>query len=185
MKVSKKTIWNLFIIVFVLSFFVTPIGFQAKVLLNQLFASEPDVLEPEEAYLISDFSWKLKNADGRPFNFRESKGEVIFVNFWASWRLPCVAELRSIQKMYKEYQGRMVFYLVTNEEREPVVEFMKKNDFNFPVTYLIIGEKAPFDIPEAPASYLIDRNGVIRIVQSGIADWDNQNTYQFINQLLE
>lgn len=185
MKISKRTVWNLLVIVFVLSFFVTPLGFHGKVLLNQIFASKPDILQPQESLQIQNYDWKLKDADGNLFNFREAEGKTVFINFWASWRLPCSAELKGIQKLYEKYKGRVVFYIITDEEREQVIAFMRKNDFNFPVTYLIIGERAPFIIPEPPASYLIDSEGYIRIKQDDIADWDNQKVYDLFNELID
>jgi len=60
------------------------------------------------------------------FNFKQSKGKVVFVNFWASWVLPCEAELQSIQKFYDAYKGDVDFYIITNEEREPVEAFMQQ-----------------------------------------------------------
>ncbi len=185
MQISKRTLWNLVLIVFVLSFFVTPLGFQAKVILNQIFASSPNLYTSETASSIEDYQWKLKDGNGKPFSFEEAQGKVVFINFWASWRLPCIAELKSIQKMYHRYKDDMQFYIITNEEREPVQIFMEEYGFDFPVTYLIIGEKAPFTIPEAPASYIIDREGRIRSFTQGIAKWNTKEVYDFLDGLLE
>ena len=110
---------------------------------------------------------------------------MVFINFWASWRLPCTAELSSIQNLYDRYGEQADFYIVTDEEREPVEAFMEEHEFSFPVTYLIIGERAPFDIPEPPASYVIDRQGYIRVNQDGIADWDNKKVYSLFEEMIE
>jgi thiol-disulfide isomerase/thioredoxin len=183
MKISKKTVLNVLLMAFVLSFFVTPLGYHSKVLLNQIFSFSPQILEVSEQDQIADYDWKLKNAKWEFFNFEKSKGNVVFINFWASWRLPCAAELKSIQKLYNKYNDKVDFYIITNEERLPVEEFMKEHKFTFPVTYLIIGEKTQLTILEPPSSYIIDKNGNIRVRQEGIADWDNTTIYNLLEEL--
>lgn len=185
MKISRKTVVNILIIAVIVSFFVTPLGYHGKVLLNRIFSFSPDISARTEALQIENYDWQLKDAEWNFFSFERSRGEVIFINFWASWRLPCAAELKSIQKLYDKYGQRADFYIVTNEERPPVEEFMAENDFTFPITYLIIGEAAPFTIPEPPASYIIDREGYIRVSQQGIADWDNSKVYDLMEEILE
>ncbi len=185
MKINKKTVLNILLIAFVLSFFVTPLGHHGKILLNQLFSFPPDVIEKENRAAISDYQWTLKNHNWEFFNFEEAKGKVVFINFWASWRLPCEAELKSVQKLYDRFKGKVAFYIITDEEREPVEAFMEKQGFTFPVTYLIIGENAPISIPDPPASYILDREGNIVVSKNGIADWDNKKITNLLTNLLE
>lgn len=185
MKVKKKTILNVLLIGFVLSFFVTDLGYYGKVWLNKLFSFSADVTTVSDRNSITDYDWKLKDAEWNFFNFEKSKGNVIFINLWASWKLPSEAELESIQQLYDDYKGKMDFYIITNEERPPVEAFMEKHEFTFPVTYLIIGEKMPIDSEKVPSSYLIDKKGAIVIhKKEGIADWDNQKIYTLLDSLI-
>ncbi len=185
MKVSRKTVINILLFAVILSFFVTPLGYHSKILLNRLFSFSPEIIQKSEANKISNYNWQLKDPDWNFFSFDRSDGKVIFINFWASWRLPCAAELKSIQNLYDRYGDRVDFYIITDEEREPVLDFMTENEFHFPVTYLIIGESAPVAIPEPPASYIIDKQGFVRVQQDGIADWDNSEIYALLDELLE
>ena len=184
MKISKKTVLNIAIILFILSFFVTPLGHYGKIFLNRLFSFSPPVIEASKREKIIDYDWKLKDAEWNFFNFEKSKGRVIFINLWASWKLPSEAELASIQKMYDEYKGKMDFYIITNENRPPVETFMEKHGFTFPVTYLIIGEKMPIDSGEVPSSYLIDKSGDIVIYKKKIADWNTSKVYDLLDSLI-
>ncbi|WP_222983666.1 TlpA family protein disulfide reductase [Flagellimonas meishanensis] len=184
MKISKKTVLNILLILFVLSFFVTPLGYYGKIALNRLFSFSPSIIETSQRDRIMDYDWKLKDADWNFFNFEKSKGNVVFINLWASWRLPCEAELASIQELYDQYKGKIDFYIITNENRPPVEEFMEKHEFTFPVTYLIIGEKMPIDPDKVPSSYLIDKQGNIVVDKEGIADWSNAKVYDLIDDLL-
>ncbi len=184
MKVRRKTVVNILLIAIVVSFFVTPLGYYGKLFLNRLFSFSPNIIERSEARQIADYDWQLKDPEWNFFSFSKSEGRVVFINFWASWRLPCEAELGSIQELYDRYGDKIDFYIITDEEREPVEDFMLKNEFTFPVTYLIIGEKSPVEIPEPPASYLIDKDGYVRVIQDGIADWDNRKVYGLIEELI-
>lgn len=185
MKIKRKTLLSVLLFAFILSFFFTPLGYQSKVMLNQLFAFSPEIIAEEDRLQIPDYKWILKDPDWEFFDFERSKGKVVFINFWASWRLPCAAELASIQNFYDAYKDRVDFYIITDEEREPVLEYMAEKKFHFPVTYLIIGERAPFDVLTPPASYLIDKKGRIVIAKEGIADWDNKKIYTAVDTLLE
>ena len=180
----RKTVLNILLILLVLAFFVTPLGYQVKLLLNRIFSFSPSVIPVSERMTISDYDWKLKDANWEVFNFRRSEGKVVFLNFWASWRLPCAAELRSVDELYNKYGDSVDFYIITDEEREPVLEFMQENDFHFPVTYLLIGEDYPVDPSDPPHSYIIGKNGGIAVNQKGIADWDNSKVYGLLDDLI-
>ena len=184
MKISKKTILNVILIVFVVSFFVTPLGYYGKLWLNRMFSFSPETVEAGKRQQIRDYDWKLKDANWDFFNFERSEGNVVFISFWASWNLRSNAELKSIQALYDKYKGKIDFYIITNEEREPVEEFMEKNEYSFPVTYLIIGEKTPISKIKPPISYVVDKEGYLVIVNEGIADWDNENIFEVFDKLI-
>ncbi|WP_298472449.1 TlpA disulfide reductase family protein [uncultured Maribacter sp.] len=182
---TKKTIINVLLIAAVISFFVTPVGYYGKVYLNRIFAKTPSIILSGEREQIANYDWKLKNAEWQFFNFNKSKGKVVFINFWASWRLPCAAELQEIQEVYSTYGNAVDFYIITDEEREPVELFMKKNKFTFPVTYLIIGGDSPLDVLEPPASYVLNKKGEIVIKETDIADWDNATISALLEELIK
>ena len=184
MKISKKTIFNVVLILFILSFFVTPIGYYGKIWLNRAFAFSPEVIEQNEQQKITDYDWKLKDEEWNFFNFKKSKGNVILINLWASWRLPSEAELASIQELYDKYKDKVDFYIITDEERAPVEAFMDEQDFTFPITYLIIGEKMPIIASKVPSSYLIDKSGNIVIHEEGISDWSTNKVYKLLDRLI-
>jgi thiol-disulfide isomerase/thioredoxin len=185
MSIKKKTVLNIVFMAFVLSFFVTPLGYHSKILLNRLFSGTPAIISGDSREQIKDYNWRLKDADWNLFNFSKSKGKVVFINFWASWRLPCAAELQGIQNLYDRYQGQIDFYIITNEEQAPVEEFMDKNEFTFPVTYLIIGDTSPLTILEPPGSYILDAKGYVVVKEEGIADWDNNTVFTLLDTLLK
>lgn len=185
MKIRRKTVINIAIILFVLSFFVTPLGHYSKIWLMQVFSFSPEVTKEDAREQITDYNWELKDANWDFFNFDRSRGKVVFINFWASWRLPSLPELKGIQKLYDSYGEQVDFYIITDEEREPVEAFMQENDFTFPVTYLVIGNRSPVDPSDPPRSYLIDKEGYVVVDQQGIADWDSAKVRELLDSLLQ
>ncbi|MBT8184657.1 MAG: TlpA family protein disulfide reductase [Eudoraea sp.] len=184
MKVNKKTLLNILLIAFVLSFFVTPLGDYSKEQLNVWFATTPKVISQENRAQIADYNWKLKDADWNFISFEEAREEVVFINFWASWHLPSRAQLQGIQKLYDKYKGKVRFYIITDQERELPEELMERKEYTFPVTYLVLGERSPIQILEPPGSYILDRNGFVAIHQTAISDWNNPTVYELLDQLI-
>lgn len=176
---------NLLLMAFILSFFVTPLGHLSKVALMRLFAFAPQVLLENQREQIPTYDWTLKDEQWNYFNFDRSRGKVVLINFWASWRLPCLPELQTLQELYSDYGSRVDFYFITDENREPVEAFMVKNNFDFPVTYLIIDGPSPVKVQESPRSYVIDRNGFVVINQVGIADWNTKSVRKLLDELIK
>ena len=184
MKIRKKTVLNIALMALFLSFFVTPLGDYSKVLLNKWFSFSPEVTKEINRGQIKDYDWKLKDANWNFFNFEKSKGRVVFINFWRSWNIPSEAEVESIQKLYDDYKDKIDFYIITNEEREPVEKFMADHGFTFPVTYSIVGDPMPVDGSKPPRSYLLDKEGRIVISKEGVADWDNDKVKAILDDLI-
>ena len=120
------------------------------------------------------------------FSFEKSKGRVAVIIFWASWKLPaCEAEISSVAKLYDDYKDRVDFYLITNEEREPVQEFLAETKLShLPITYLIIGDPSPIAITAPPSSYIIDKQGAIAAKEEGISDWNSAALRTYLDNLL-
>lgn len=181
---KRQTVFTLLIIAFVLSFFVTPLGDYSKIMLNRFFATAPTLIKPEKRARIRDYSWKLKDANWKIFNFEEAKGKVVFITFWTSWHMPSQAQLKDVQYLYDQYGDKVKFYVITNEERAPVELFMEKKGYTFPVTYQIIGEPSPLTLLASPGSYVLDKNGFVVVHQNAIADWDNNKVDKLLNKLI-
>lgn len=181
---KRQTVYTLLIIALVLSFFVTPLGDYSKLLLNRALSTAPTVIKPENRGKIEDYSWRLKDADWNIFSFEEARGKVVFITFWTSWHLPSKAQLNDIQYLYDKYKGDVAFYIITNEEREPVEEFMSKKGYTFPVTYQIVGDPSPLTLLKPPGSYILDKNGYIAVHQNAISDWNNDTVDKLLQELI-
>jgi thiol-disulfide isomerase/thioredoxin len=109
--------------------------------------------------------------DSVPVSTSDWRGKVVVLDFWASWCLPCVAELGELEELYQQYRNRddVVFWAVgAQDEREKAARFVSESPYSLPWAY--DPGDAAFTALEArtvPSLYLIDRQGQIRLTHVG------------------
>jgi len=148
-------------------------------------AFAPSVKNIDTAEKISSYNWELKGLNTENINFSEFEDKVIFVNFWATWCPPCRAELPMIQKLYNEYNEKVAFVFVTNENWNTVSAFFDKNGYDLPVYNSLSTPPQKFtETNSIPASYLIGKNGAILISEVGAADWNSTKVHKLLDELI-
>jgi thiol-disulfide isomerase/thioredoxin len=139
---------------------------------------------PEPTGTKMDYDWTVQDLEGRPFELAKTRGKVVFLNFWATWCPPCVAEMPSIQRLYEELQGSNVaFAAVSSEDADAVRRFVKENDYTFPV--YVAADSIPGDLrPRAiPTTYIVRRDGAVVVKHVGSAQWDSPQVVEFLKKL--
>ena len=152
-----------------------------------LHAKAPRMIDEDKQKVLTDmdYNWTLAWAENEPFYFTNFREEVVFINFWATWCPPCVAEMSEIEELYKKYGHRVAFMLVTEETPEVVNAFMEKNQYQMPVFYL-----AGIQPPEAlsfngyPTTFIISRDGHVVTKKTGAANWNSKATQKIFEELL-
>jgi thiol-disulfide isomerase/thioredoxin len=112
--------------------------------------------------------------DGKPFNLADTKGKVVLVVFWASWCLPCAAEIEALQDLEASYRGRGLQIVGINldtmqddgQKLETVLpnirRFVLDHNVRWPTMINGQGEKdyaKAYGVTEIPANILIARDG--------------------------
>ena len=121
-------------------------------------------------------SVQLPDLTGKTISLADAKGKVVLLNFWSSRCAPCVAELPSLNRLYAELKdaGLQVLAVSIDASDALVFEIVRAKNITFPV--LRDAEREVyFDQyagPSLPATYLIDKNGVIREIFTGPQEWD-------------
>ena len=172
---KKKLFQNIAFIVLLAFLIFTPLGTFVKIQLNRLIAFSPKTIPIQDQKMLSSFQWRLRDANGKEVFFKDYKGKIIFINFWATWCPPCIAEMPSLQKLYNDYQDKVVFLFVTTDSFDKANNFLKKEKLNLPVYQSISNPPLEMESTTIPATYVIDKQGNIIVVKIGTAQWNSDS----------
>ncbi|VAW12451.1 hypothetical protein MNBD_BACTEROID03-1454 [hydrothermal vent metagenome] len=184
MKPTKKQLTNAAYIIFIVLFLFTPVGFYLKVYVSRLFSFSPTELSEEERKILNDYTWKLSGLEGDSFDFEGTRGRIVFVNFWATWCPPCVAEMPSLEELYKDYGDKVEFVFVAHDEKEKVSLYMYKKRYSFPVYFERTSSPDLLSPEYIPTTYVIDEKGEIVVQTTGAKNWNSNTTRQLLDKLL-
>ncbi len=131
----------------------------------------------------------LKTLDGQNHTLEQFAGKVVLVNFWATWCLPCVREMPSMERLYRSYKGRGLEILAISLDQgneQEVRDFVKKLELTFPIVLDPGHEaKALYKVLGLPTTYLIDRRGRVVGYGMGPREWDAEAAYALVGHLLD
>lgn len=117
----------------------------------------------------------------------QHKGNVIYVDFWASWCAPCRESLPWLAKMQRTYEneGFTVISINTDNQKQLADDFLKSISHNFPVIYDPKGKLATqFKVKGMPSSFIFDRSGKIAITHTGFLSHKKTQYQEELNALL-
>jgi len=181
LKFNKKIRSNLFTVL-IIALFIIP---SSREWIQRQIAFIPGIMEVDDRPELNSMNWILIDESGKKVNFDSLKGEVIFVNFWATWCPPCRAELPYIQEFYNDYKDDMKFVFISSEDSYTVQRFLKKEKYELP-TYEM-GSAPPQYFGESnalPSSYIIDRNGRVAVHKTGAGRWSSSFFYRKLDRLI-
>lgn len=137
----------------------------------------------EERYASYDFI--LENLAGEAVSFKTLEGKTVFVNFWATWCPPCIAEMPDIHSLYDEKKDDVEFVMISLDQDEGKAQrFIEKKGFEFPVYYLRSNLPTTYDTHSIPTTYVIDKNGKIRIENHGMAKYSSGSFKEFLSEVV-
>jgi thiol-disulfide isomerase/thioredoxin len=183
-KPKKSSIQNIAFIAFISLLLFSPLGTFVKVQLSRLLAFSPKTIIASEQKKISSDHWQVVDSAGKSVSLEQYKGKIVFVNFWASWCPPCIAEMPSMQKLYDDYQDKIVFLFVTTDPFEKANAFLVKENLNLPIYHSVTNPPLELESTTIPATYLIDKHGNIVVAKIGTADWDSESFRKNLDELL-
>lgn len=129
----------------------------------------------------------FENKDGEIIHLASLKGKVVFINFWATWCPPCVAEMPSIQKLYssfKENEDVVFMMLDVDNNRGKSQKFMDRKKYDLPV-YTPVSVLPPSYMSGAiPTTLVLNKYGRIVFKHEGMGDFSNVEFKTFIEQLI-
>ncbi len=123
--------------------------------------------------------FRLDARGGKQLALNELKGQVVMINFWATWCGPCRQEMPLLEQMHKKYQP-MGFTLVginVEEDSSGAEAWLQKTPVTFPILFDRENRVSKlYNVSGMPSSVLIDRKGNVRYLHRGYKAGD-ENAY--------
>lgn len=186
---NKKNGLNLLFVAFFLVLIFVP---AAKALmirgLMEIGLFRPDMVKSEtQNKAINNLpEIKFKDATGKVVDLGSLKGKVVFLNFWATWCPPCLAEMPSVNKLYTQFKDDkdVVFILVdADSDFIKAQQYMDRKGYQLPVY------NAASSIPDIifkgslPTTVVFDKKGRISYQEAGAANYASSKFMEFIKKL--
>ena len=134
-----------------------------------------------------DFELPVLSSDGRR-SLSSFEGDVVLLNFWASWCPPCIEEMPSMQALYERLGGAGFEIVAVNLQEDPatVQSFMDKNGYEFPVLLDRSGSIArEYGVRGIPTSYVVHSDGRLLAMLVGPHEWDGDDIVSAIETITQ
>lgn len=112
----------------------------------------------------------LKSAAGENLRLSDLRGEVVMINFWASWCGPCRQEMPLLDELYTQYKplGFTILGVNVEEDSQKAKDLLKSIPVSFPVLFDNESKVSRlYDVVAMPSTVLVDRNGNMRFLHHG------------------
>jgi peroxiredoxin len=124
--------------------------------------------------------FSLAARGGKTVNLAQYKGQVVMINFWATWCGPCRQEMPLLESIYKKYSKMGFTMLGVNVEPDskPAEDWLKATPVSFPILFDTKSEVSKmYEVAGMPSTVIVDRKGNVRVIHHGYKPGD-ENEYQ-------
>ena len=129
----------------------------------------------------------LNSRSGKPLSLAQYKGQVVMLNFWASWCGPCRQEMPLLDGIYRKY-GKLGFTLIgvnVEPDTKAANEVLEKIPVSFPIVYDTESKVSRlYDVSGMPSTVIIDRKGQVRMLHRGYNPGDENEYLNTLRALL-
>jgi thiol-disulfide isomerase/thioredoxin len=128
----------------------------------------------------------FRDSDSRTISLSSLKGKVVFINFWATWCPPCLAELPSINTLHKKLSNNpnIVFLIVDVDNRlSKSVPFIKNHGYKLPVFEAVTNIPSEMLSGLIPTTVVINKQGVMVFKHEGVADYSSDKFMGYLQKL--
>jgi peroxiredoxin len=132
-------------------------------------------------------AFTLASRGGQDVSLSQYKGQVVMLNFWASWCGPCRQEMPLLESIYKKY-NKMGFTMIgvnVEPDSNAANEWLKATPVSFPILYDRDSKVSKlYDVGGMPSTVIIDRSGKLRVLHRGYKPGDENEYLDSIRTLI-
>ena len=133
-------------------------------------------------------NFTLKSNTGKNFKLSELRGQVVLLNFWASWCGPCRQEMPLLEKLHKRYSalGFTVLGVNVEEDTSKAKTLLKDISVSFPILFDTKNTVSKqYKVSAMPSTVMIDRDGNMRYLHKGYKPGDEAQYKKWVKQLIK
>jgi peroxiredoxin len=115
-------------------------------------------------------TFQLNSSAGKPVALADLKGQIVLLNFWASWCGPCRQEMPILEQLNRQYHSKGVTLLGVNVEPDSnaAVNWLKATPVTFPILFDTDSKVSKlYEVEGMPNTVIVDRKGVVRYIHRG------------------
>jgi thiol-disulfide isomerase/thioredoxin len=148
--------------------------------------AETTSADPVAISSMAGKGFQMRSLDGKTVKLESLKVKVVFMNIWATWCPPCIAEMPNIQRLYEKVgSDKIAFVMLSVDEggMEKVQKFIGKKGFTFPVYIPASQLPQEFSTSAIPTTFIISPEGKIVVKQEGMAEYDTPEMQEYLQSL--
>lgn len=130
----------------------------------------------------ADLGMRLIDVNGDALSLEDFEGKAIFLNVWATWCPPCIAEMPGINELYKDVKDQNVEFVMLSVDQDfgKAIDFKDDKDFEFNIYQLGGPMPSMYASRAIPTTYVIDAQGNLVLTHKGMGDFDTKEFREFI-----
>ena len=149
---------------------------------------KPSIPSITDTFPEANRDFYMADEVGQVISLGHFDGEVVFMNIWATWCPPCIAEMPSINRLYQQFgeSDNVKFVLVSmDDEFDKAKQFMEKRGFDMPIYHYRTKVPGTYESNVIPTTYVISGDGKLMMEKQGLAKYDTPEFEQFLRDLAE
>ena len=131
---------------------------------------------------------QFSDLDNNIFTIQNFKGKNLFINYWATWCNPCLAEMPYMAELYENYQNQddLIFLYLSREKLDTIKNYIPKDESlkNLPI-YKIVTDDEFFATSGIPTTFIVNSKGEVVVKDVGSAFWNDESVFKFLDQLIQ
>ena len=132
---------------------------------------------------IDAFNLPISDLNGQTASLDQYKGQVVFLNIWATWCGPCIMEMPNIKAAQEQLANENVaFVLVSDEKTETIQRYVNKNNYDFEF-YKLNGSIKMRGIFSIPQTYILNKDGEVVQAITGPQPWEDAKWVNLMRDL--
>ena len=130
---------------------------------------------------------QFSDLENNIFTIQNFKGKNLFINYWATWCNPCLAEMPYMAELYENYKDEedIIFLYLSREKLEIIKNYIPKDESlqQLPI-YKIITDDEFFATSGIPTTFIVNSDGEVIVKDLGSAFWNDESVFKFIDNLI-